>query len=168
MLPLALVVAAVVAKPPPVKPTSGVISTHFRDSHESEGNNHSYPDNRRGCLGCKLEKLILHPPPYHLICLGHSGGLVKRSPVDKKTKGKKKKKQKLIKSKVLYICKKKKVINPKVLHFCKKKKNVKTQVKVSNSFGKTIAKIGLPVTFIQAPVQTTITITNKFIKVFHA
>ena len=74
--------------------------------------------------------------------------MVKRSPIEKKTKKKKKKK------------KKKKAFKKATV------KNVKTQVKVSKFIGKKSAKIGLPVTFIQAPVQTTHTVFNKFKKVF--
>ena len=144
MLPFVLAVAAAVATR--VERTSGVISPHFGDGgHESEDNNHFYPVIRRGCpLGCSGEKLILRPPPFHLIGLDGGRGLVKRSPIEKKTK--KKKKKKAFKKATV--------------------KNVKTQVKVSNFIGKKSAKIGLPVTFIQAPVQTTHTVFNKFKKVF--
>ena len=145
MLPFALGVAAAVATR--VERTSGVISTHFKDGgHESEDNNHFYLVNRRGCPGCSGEKLILRPPPFHLIGLDGGRGLAKRSPIEKKTKTKKKKKKKAFKKATV--------------------KNVKTQVKVSNFIGKKSAKIGLPVTFIQAPVQTTHTVFNKFKKVF--
>ena len=143
MLPFALAVAAVVATR--VERTSGVISTHFGDGgHESEDNNHFYLVNRRGCPGCSGEKLILRPPRFQQIGLDGGRGLVKRSPIEKKTK--KKKKKKAFKKATV--------------------KNVKTQVKVSKFIGKKSAKIGLPVTFIQAPVQTTHTVFNKFKKVF--
>merc|ERR1712010_397529 len=91
VLPLALVLAAVVATP--VERTNGVISTLYRGDFPLDGDQHFITVNR-GCPGCK-RRLLPYPYPIHLIGYDERRGLVKRSPqfkkFGKKTFGKAKK-----------------------------------------------------------------------------
>jgi len=76
VLPLALVLAAVVATP--VERTNGVISTLYRGDFPLDGDQHFITVNR-GCPGCK-RRLLPYPYPIHLIGYDERRGLVKRSP----------------------------------------------------------------------------------------